>query len=368
MDKYEIPSEVESRLPSKEKVTGRMARFLLGRYQIWPIISHLLDKTVPLYRHSYWYNMGGILLFLFSVQVITGILLMIYYRPAEPWFSVQRIVMEVPFGNIVRSVHHWSANLMVLTIFLHMFSTFFMKAYRPPREFTWLIGLGLGAITLLFGFSGYLLPWDDLSFFATRVGISEIEKAPLIGGWIADLARGGPDVTLDTIGRFYVLHVTVLPLIIIGLIGAHLLFIQIQGMSETDSFAAQPQEKKRYSKFFSDYLIGEIPIWLALSALLIALAAAFPRELMPEADPFASAPVGIKPEWYFLSQFQLLKLFPGSIELLGMALLGLGPLVFLALPFIDRSIPADSRGKLVLRLGIVALIGLIAFTMWGWLS
>jgi cytochrome b6 len=368
MDKYEIPPEAESRLPSKEKVTGKAARFLLGRYQVWPIISHLLDKTVPHYRHSYWYNMGGILLFLFSIQVITGILLMIYYRPAEPWLSVQRIVMEVPFGNIIRSVHHWSANLMVLTVFLHMFSTFFMKAYRPPREFTWLTGLSLAGITLFFGFSGYLLPWDELSFFATRVGISEIEKAPMIGGWIADLARGGPDVTLDTIGRFYVLHVTVLPLIILGLIGVHLLFIQIQGMSETDSFAALPQEKKKYSKFFSDYLIGEIPIWLALSALLIALAAAFPRELMPEADVFASAPEGIKPEWYFLSQFQLLKLFPGSIELLGMALLGLVPLGFLVLPFIDRSIPADSRGRLILKLGTGAVLGLVAFTVWGWLS
>ena len=117
MENYKIPPEAESQLPSNDSVVGKAARFLLGRYQIWPIVDHLINKTVPRYKHSYWYNLGGIILFFFAIQVITGILLMTYYRPAEPWSSVQRIVMEVPFGNIVRSVHHWGANLMVLTIF-----------------------------------------------------------------------------------------------------------------------------------------------------------------------------------------------------------------------------------------------------------
>ena len=257
---------------------------------------------------------------------------------------------------------------MVFTLFIHLFSTFFMKGYRRPRELTWLTGMSLLGITLAFGFSGYLLPWDDLSFFATRVGISEIEKAPIIGVWFADLLRGSGDVTIDTIGRFYVLHVMVLPLAMLTIMSLHLFFIQLQGISETDSFTALPAEKKRYSKFFSEYIFSEIPIWLFLSALLVALSAAWPSELAPEANPFAPAPEGIKPEWYFLSQFQLLKLFPGRIEMIGLTLLTLIPVGMLITPFIDRSIPADSRGRLVTRIGIFILLGLIIFTVWGFLS
>ena len=368
MADYSIPPEAEKQIPSEQKLTGKISRYLLRRYPIWPIVDHLAQKVVPIHKQTIWYNMGSIALFFLTVQIITGLLLMVYYRPALPWASVQRLVMEVPFGNIIRSIHHWSANLMVLFLFLHMFSAFFMKAYRPPREFTWLTGAALMGIVLLFSFSGYLLPWDDLSFFATRVGISEIEKAPVIGTWLAGLARGGPDVTTDTIGRFYVLHVTALPLAILMLIGIHLFFIQIQGVSEPDSFAALPKEKKRYHKFFTEFMFGELPVWLFLSALLVALAAAFPRVLAPEADPYASAPAGIKPEWYFLSQFQLLKLFPGKIELLGMALMTLIPVGMLLVPFYDRSVPTDRRGRIATLYGILVLTGMIVFTVWGYLA
>ncbi len=368
MTEYPIPPEAEPQLPAGETLPGKVSRWFLHRYPVWPALRHLADKTVPRHSQSVWYNMGGIALFFFAVQVVTGILLMIYYRPAEPWMSVQRIVMEVPYGSLIRSVHHWSANLMVLSLFLHLFSTFFMKAYRRPREFTWLTGAGLFAITLVFGFSGYLLPWDDLAFFATRVGISELDKLPLLGHFMADLARGGPEVTLDTLGRFYTLHVMVLPLAILAVLGLHLLFIQLQGMSEPDSFAALPPEKKRYEKFFSEFMFGEIPIWMATGVLLVALSAIWPRPLAPEANAAAAAPAGIKPEWYFLSQFQLLKLFPGRIELLGLAILTLIPLGLVAVPFFDRSIPSDERGRLTTRLGVTALLALIILTLWGALS
>lgn len=368
MATYPIPPEAETKLPSEDKFSGKISRYLLKRFPVWPIIDHLAQKVVPIHRQSVWYNMGGVALFFLIVQILTGVLLMVYYRPAEPWSSVQRIVMEVPFGNMIRSIHHWSANLMILALFAHLFSTFFMKAYRPPREFTWLSGALLMSITLLFGFSGYLLPWDDLSFFATRVGMAEIEKAPVIGTWIANLARGGPDVTVDTIGRFYVLHVMAMPVTVLVIVGIHLFFVQVQGVSEPDSFAALPEEKKKYHKFFTEFLFAELPVWLFLSALLVFLAAAFPRALAPEADPFAPAPEGIKPEWYFLSQFQLLKMFPGRVEMVGMALWSLIPLGILVVPFLDKSIPSDKRGRITMYIGVLALAGLIVYTLWGWLS
>jgi cytochrome b6 len=365
---FPIPSEANDALPPPNTLSGRAARALLGRFPVWPIIDFLSHKSVPKHKHSAWYAMGGIALFYFVVQLVTGILLMVYYRPSEPWQSVQRIVAEVPYGNVIRSLHHWAANLMILTLFLHLFSTFFMKAYRAPREGTWLTGLALMGMVMAFGFSGYLLPWDDLSFFATRVGIAEIEKAPGIGTFIADLVRGGTDVTVDTIGRFYPLHVVVLPLVVLGLISLHLLFVQIQGVSAPDSYYEQPPEKRKSMKFFGEFLISEIPVWLAMGALLAFLATFFPRGLAPEADPTAAAPPNIKPEWYFLSQYQALKLFPGKLEHLGQLILGGIPLLAVALPFIDRARPADKRGKIVSIAGWVAVAGLIAMTVWGWLS
>src|SRR4029434_6240178 len=128
-------------------------------------------KEVPRHRHSVWYYFGGMTLFLFMVQVVTGILLLLYYRPsAETAFeSVQFIVTEVQFGWLIRSVHSWSANLLIATLFIHMFSVDFMRAYSRPREVTWLSGVFLLLLAVGFGFSGYLLPWNKLAFFATKV-------------------------------------------------------------------------------------------------------------------------------------------------------------------------------------------------------
>ncbi|MBM4352392.1 MAG: cytochrome bc complex cytochrome b subunit [Deltaproteobacteria bacterium] len=363
-----IPPEAEEALPPADTVTGKLGRAFFRRLPVWPLVEFLSKKKVPRHRHSFWYTIGSMALFFLVVQIVTGVLLMVYYSPSQPWSSVQRIVMEIPFGGLLRSIHHWSANLMLLALFVHLFSTFFMKAYRPPRELTWLTGLALLGTTMFLGFSGYLLPWDDLSFFATRVGISELEKMPLLGTWIAGLARGGPDVTVDTIGRFYPLHVVVLPLLLLAVLSVHLFFVQVQGVSEPDSFRALPPEQKRYHRFFSEYLVNEIPIWMALAALLVALSALFPRVLAPEADPAAAAPEGIKPEWYFMVPFQMLKLFPGSLELLGMALTGLIPVLFLVVPFVDRSVPADRRGRVATRVGVAFLVYLVAMTVWGMVS
>jgi cytochrome b6 len=195
-----------------------------------------------------------------------------------------------------------------------------------------------------------------------------MEKAPVIGTFLAELIKGGEDVSIATIGRFYTLHVTVLPLVVLSLIGIHLLFIQIQGMSEPDAFRALPAGKKKYDKFFFDYLLSEIPLWLCAMVVLVLLATILPRALAPEADPTAAAPLGIKPEWYFLSQYQALKLFPGSLELVGLVVIGAAPLAALAVPFIDREIPSGKVGRLVTWAGVAALVGLVVLTIWGWLS
>jgi cytochrome b6 len=170
-------------------------------------------KTVPMHRHSPWYYFGGMTLFLFLVQVGTGILLMLYYRPSAEgaYESVQFIMTKVPFGWLIRSIHSWAANLMIVTAFVHLFSVFFLKAYRAPRELTWVSGFLLLILSMGFGFSGYLLPWNKLAFFATQVGTDISGAVPVVGEHLVRFLRGGDHVTGGTLSRFYGWHVALLP-------------------------------------------------------------------------------------------------------------------------------------------------------------
>jgi len=188
-------------------------------------IRHFIaEKGVPIHTQEVWYYLGGMTMFLFAVQVFTGILLLLYYRPssAEAYESVQFIVTQVRFGWLIRNVHSWSANLLIALAFAHFFSVFFLKSYRKPRELTWLTGILLLFLMLGFGFSGYLLPWNELSFFATKVGTGIAGAVPIIGPFTLRLLRGGDDVTGATLSRFYGLHVAILPAITTALVLAHL--------------------------------------------------------------------------------------------------------------------------------------------------
>ncbi|HEX9705794.1 MAG TPA: cytochrome b N-terminal domain-containing protein, partial [Gemmatimonadales bacterium] len=141
----------------------------LGLAGLWAVAR---KKDVPVHRHTLWYYLGGMTLFLFVIQIGTGVLLLFYYRPSaeEAFESVQFLMAEVQFGWLIRSIHAWAANLMIFTLFLHFFSALLLRAYRAPRELTWLSGMGLLGLALGFGFTGYLLPWNELAYFATRVG------------------------------------------------------------------------------------------------------------------------------------------------------------------------------------------------------
>ena len=190
------------------------------RLGISELAAFARKKTVPVHAQSFWYYWGGITLFLFMLQCFTGVLLLVYYRPGvEAYESVRQITFVMHFGWLIRSAHAWAANLMMFAILVHMFSVFFMKAYRKPREFGWLSGMVLLVLAACFGFSGYLLPMDELSYFATKVGLQIPVAIPWIGPAIANMLRGGPDVTEFTVQRFFALHVVVLPALFIPLLG-----------------------------------------------------------------------------------------------------------------------------------------------------
>jgi len=345
------------------------------RVNLEDLVQFLGKKYVPVHSHSVWYYFGGVSLFLFVIQVVTGILLLLYYKGSEElaFESIQFIMAKVQFGWLIRSIHSWTANLFILAAFIHMFSVYFTKAYRKPREVTWLTGMLMFFLALGFGFSGYLLPWNELAFFATKVGTDIAGAVPLIGKPIMVFLRGGDDVTGATLSRMFGFHVAIFPGIFAVLLGVHLLLVQRQGMSEPlgEANSADPEGKKM--PFFPNFLLRDLLLWLLVLNVLAILAVLFPWELGQKADPFSSAPAGIKPEWYFLFMFQTLKYIPAQVafvdgEVLGILTFGLAGLLWTFVPFWDRRSSRGQQGRLVNYIGIFVVMFIIVLTILGWLA
>jgi cytochrome b6 len=330
------------------------------------------EKGVPVHAQEIWYYLGGLTLFLFAVQVFTGILLLLYYRPGatDAYESVQFIVTRVPFGWLIRNIHSWSANLLVAAAFAHFFSVFLLKSYRKPRELTWVSGILLLFLMLAFGFSGYLLPWNELSFFATKVGTGIAGSVPLVGHFLLRLLRGGDDVTGATLSRFFGLHVAILPAITTALVAVHLLLVQRQGMSVPRRVESQLKagERVRQMPFFPNYILRDVLAWYIALAVLAALAAFYPWELGKKADPFAPVPAGIRPEWYFLAMFHTLKLIPSHVlglegERLGVLAFGVIAMFLIVVPFLDRRSNEGQRSPIYTSLAVAGLVYLVGFTI-----
>ena len=222
--------------PSPQRGEGRngwLWSYLAERVGLDAVVALGVKKRVPIHSSTLFYFLGGMALFLFVLQVVTGGLLSLYYKPSpdQAFESVQAIMTEVKFGWLIRSVHSWGANLLIGVLFLHVLTTYMMRAYRRPREFTWITGILLLGLFMALGFSGYLLPWNELSFFATRVGTALAGKVPVVGDELLLVARGGENVTGDTLSRFYALHVAIFPLVALALMGFHLFLVQKHGMS-----------------------------------------------------------------------------------------------------------------------------------------
>lgn len=345
------------------------------RLELEDLIQFMGKKYVPLHSHSIWYYFGGVSLFLFIIQVVTGILLLLYYKSGEElaFESIQFIMSKVQFGWLIRSIHSWTANLFILAAMIHMFSVYFGKAYRKPREITWLTGMLMFFLALGFGFSGYLLPWNELAFFATKVGTDIAGVVPFIGKPVMMFLRSGDEVSGATLSRFFGFHVAVFPGIFTVLLGIHLILVQRQGMSEPPGVASDSNRSVTTMPFFPNFLLRDLLFWLIVLNLLAILAVFFPWELGKKADPFASAPAGIKPEWYFLFMFQTLKFIPGKVlifdgEILGIMLFGGAGLLWMLIPFWDRKSSRGEHNRFVNYLGLFVVLFIIILTVIGWLA
>jgi hypothetical protein len=230
---YRSASTWVTRSPWKS-LTSRTVDWVDERYQISEPLTKILKKPVPKYALHWWYCLGGITAFLFVVQAFTGILLAFYYKPTpeEAYASIQFIETQVHFGAAIRAIHHWAANGMIVMCIAHMLRVFIMGAYKRPRELNWVSGVLLLLLTLVFGFTGYLLPWDQRAYWATTVGTEIAGAVPAIGNLALVFLRVGWDVAGQTLSRFYALHVIVVPVFTLGFMGAHFLMVRKQGIAK----------------------------------------------------------------------------------------------------------------------------------------
>lgn len=339
------------------------------RLGVRPVAAFMAKKEVPCHKHTFLYYTGSSILLFLVIQIVTGILLAFYYRPtlAEANASVVRIISEMPLGWLVRSVHSWSATFMIALVFVHLLGIAFTKAYRAPREATWLTGVLLLGSSLAFGFTGYLLPWDELSLAATKVGTNLPKALPVIGPWLTQVMRAGEDVTGDTLSRFFIVHVSVLPLALLAILGIHVFLVQRHGMS-VPLEAERDKVKLPALPFWPNFLFREAGVWLVLLGVLLTVAVFLAPGIGPQADLMAPAPEGIKPEWYFLFMFQTLKLFPATIlglngEMIAVLIMMAGMAVVLLLPFIDNR-PWEKKGKVVTALAWAGLAYAVGMSIW----
>jgi cytochrome b6 len=350
--------------------------WLSSRLPVQPIVDFFAKKNVPTHRHSFWYAFGGMALTMLTIQMVSGILLLFYYTPSPDgaYESIHTIMNDVPFGWLIRSIHAYGANLMIAILFVHMFSVMFMKGYRKPRELTWFTGFILFGAFLTFGFSGYLLPWNELSFFATKVGTEIAGTVPFVGHFLMEAMRGGTSVGDITLSRFFALHVGILPYVAMGVLGLHLAFIQAQGVSSPPQIEAEAKKAGRKIpaiRFFPDYLLHDAINGIILILVLVLLSVVAEAGIGKKADPLAAAPQGIEPEWYFLFMFQTLRKLPAYIlffegRVLGVLAFGLGGLYLFLLPLLDRKSPDGKHRKIFTYIGIIIVVFIVVMTLYAW--
>jgi quinol-cytochrome oxidoreductase complex cytochrome b subunit len=309
------------------------ARWLSDRLGWRRVTERLGAYRVP--RHGFVFYVGSLTLFLFVVQVVTGILLMLYYQPdpATAFASVQRITGgDIPYGNLVHNVHAWAADLFVLMLFAHMFTVLVRRSFRPPHELSWISGIVSLVLGIGLAFTGAILPWNENAYADALIGSGLARNVPLVGDWLMKFMRGGDYVGASTLGHAFGFHVAALPAALTTLVTAHLFVLSRKP-------AEPPDPKAPTIPLYPDFFVRQAVAFTGITVILMTLATFADRPLGVVADPRAP-PVGTRPPWYFLPFHQIIRAAPK--ELLGIdgarfiasaaCLLGA---VAVALPFID---------------------------------
>ena len=349
-------------------MNSRISAFLADRLPFKNVEDHLKK---PLPKHINWlFSLGSIAAFLLILQAVTGSFLAFYYSPSpdHAYNAVNYISEEVAFGGFVRGLHHWGASAMVIVVCLHLLRVVAYASYKPPRELTWVTGVFMLLIVLGFGFTGYLLPWDQKAYWATVVGVKIAGTAPIIGEFVGKVLRGGEEVGAVTLTRFYALHTIWLPWLAFGLVGVHLFFVRYYGSAGTPKNS--PEDMRSGKPFYPDQLFEDAVAILILFVILAAMAIFVPVPLEELADP-TDANYDPRPEWYFLFLFQLLKYFEGPLEVVGTFVIPtVGFILLLFLPFLDKKAERTSllRRPVALTVTSLSVVLIVLLTILGAIS
>lgn len=322
----------------------------------------LSSEPIPNHLKRWWWGLGGTPLFMFIIQVITGLMLIFYYipDPDKAYQSVEYITYTSKFGWLIRSIHRWASNIMIAALLLHMLRVFFTRTYRRPRELNWMFGVTLLILTLLFGFTGYSLVYEQMSYWAMKVGTGIAGATPFIGPWLADFIRGGSEIGQNTLTRFFLFHIALLPTITFVFVGLHLYLIRTHGVSELN-FPGDKEATKKTYPLFPDHVYTELIIVSLILILLVSLSLIFPIGLGEPADPNVT-PLHIKPEWYFYPVFRWLKITNLQVGVLG-------PIIFILLlyawPFVDRFFEKKFPGReIAFWIGVAGFLTIQVFLVW----
>lgn len=325
-------------------------------------LRELTNEPVPNHLKRWWFALGGTPAYLFVVQIVTGILLAFYYQPtaSAAYESVRYITEEASYGWYLRSLHKWGATLMIASVILHQMRVYFTGAYRRPREINWVIGMCLLICTLLIGFTGYSLVFEQLSYWGATVAANISDAVPVVGGFAKQMLLAGAGYNERTLSRFYILHAAVLPTTMVLLIAVHITFIRLHGVTEL-RFEDEPADQPRHFNFFPDHMMTELGIGLVLMTVLSALATILPATMGPQADPLTTPEV-IKPEWFFYVSFRWLKLFSLTFAVISTGFIVGAMFVW---PWIDKFLRRVTGNEEVsVYIGIVATFLLIGLTIW----
>jgi len=337
----------------------RLRVWLDHRTGIETAVRNFLYENIP--ASSGWHQvLGSVALFLFLTQAFTGTLLAFNYAPTpgDAYNSLRYILAEVTAGRLMRGLHHWGASMMVVMVVLHMTQVFLYGAYKKPREATWMVGVVLLLVTLAYGLTGYLLPWDNRAYWGTVVATQIAAQGPVLGPYLVRLLGGQGEVGVVTFARFYGLHVLLLPPATLLLIAVHVYLVRKHGVAPEPGYEALPAKKFFPEQAFRD----TVAIFIAFAILFVlAVVARVPLEQL--ADPTDTTYIP-RPEWYFLFLFQTLKLFEGPLEVVGSVVLpSLAILALLLVPFIDRGRMRKVAGRTA-----AAAVVVLAAIGWGGLT
>jgi quinol-cytochrome oxidoreductase complex cytochrome b subunit len=337
-------------------------------------LSHEMLRPAPQFSINPFYWLGALAVVAFVIQGISGTMLMLYYvpTPALAYSSTKYIFQSVSYGQFLETVHLYTAYAMIMLAFLHMMRGYFVSVHKKPRELMWVVGMGMGFVTLGFGFTGYLLPWTVVSKSATDVGIGMMNALPpQLASFLTFLVTGtGADASV--IVRFYDLHVVVLPAVLLLLLVLKMYMLETHGVADPSrGLDSVPQKKRGLVPIFPDVSFYLLELAALFGSAMMLISVAFPIDLPPEYTPILASQYVSQPDWYFLWIYQVLKIaiFEGPGLTVALGVVSVVFVALIVLPFIDRG---DSRSfltrKRFVTLGLIFVAEVLVLTVWGLLT